>query len=195
MKLASQQRAAVRRWSVEAQVESEVAQNLRIMATETSASPFGWLSGLLVMLRSAAVVHQAHHWQTKGMAFYADHQLYMRLYEDSLDLIDGLAERAVGLGGGELVCPTLQTKYQAMCVQKTYEGSKVDEGPNGMAQISLQVEYRVLEGVKIVLGVLRQAGVLSDGTENLLQGIADKHEEFVYLLKQRAVATPYSYAR
>lgn len=195
MKLADQQKSAVRGWVKAAQVESEVAQALRIMATETTGSPFGWLSGLLVMLRSASVIHQAHHWQSKGDVFYSDHKLYMRIYEDSQDFIDSLAERAVGLAGPALVNPSLQTKYQAMCVHKTYEGTKVDEGPNGMAQISLQTEYRILEGIKIVLGVLRQAGVLSDGTENLLQGIADKHEEFVYLLKQRAVATPYSYAR
>jgi hypothetical protein len=43
--------------------------------------------------------------------------------------------------------------------------------------------------------MLRQANLLTDGTENLLQDVADKHEEFVYLLKQRAGASQYSYAR
>jgi hypothetical protein len=42
--------------------------------------------------------------------------------------------------------------------------------------------------------MLEQKGQLSNGTDNLLQGVADKHEEFVYLLKQRCL-TKVSYDR
>jgi hypothetical protein len=57
------------------------------------------------------------------------------------------------------------------------------------------MEAHVLGAIKVVLKVLGSAGILSDGTENLLQDIADKHEEFVYLLKQRNDVSPYSYGR
>jgi DNA-binding ferritin-like protein len=127
------------------------------------------------------------------MAFYGDHQLFMRLYEDSQAFIDSVAEKTVGLGNPSLVDPVIQAKHLAYCVAKCYEGA--EEGPNGMIQISLRKEYCVLEAVRVVLHELGEAGILSDGTENLLQGIADKHEEFVYLLKQRADGTSYSYAR
>jgi hypothetical protein len=45
-----------------------------------------------------------------------------------------------------------------------------------------------------VYKLLESKGQLSSGTDNLLQGIADKHEEFVYLLKQRC-SSKVSYDR
>lgn len=193
MKLATDQKVQVQGWVKQAQMESDVEPYLRSMA-EDYKSPLGWMSALLTCLRSAAMIHQTHHWQTRGLAFYGDHQLFMRLYEDSQVFIDSMAEKTVGLGNPSLVDPVIQTKHLAYCVSKCYEGAKT-EGPNGMVRISLQKEYYVLAAVKVVLHELAQAGILSDGTENLLQGIADKHEEFVYLLKQRVDGASYSYAR
>src|ERR1700760_4998396 len=44
--------------------------------------------GLLVaVLRAASVVHQSHHWQTRGTSFYGDHLLFEKLYNDSLEAI------------------------------------------------------------------------------------------------------------
>lgn len=194
MKLAAQQKAQVQGWVKQAQMKSEVEPYLRSMAESYHGGPLGWMSALLTCLRSASLIHQTHHWQTRGLAFYGDHQLFMRLYEDSQAFIDSVAEKTVGLGNPSLVDPVIQAKHLAYCVSKCYEDAKAEEGPNGMVQISLQKEYYILEAVKVVLHELGEAGILSDGTENLLQGIADKHEEFVYLLKQRLDAS-YSYAR
>jgi DNA-binding ferritin-like protein len=164
------------------------------MASEYQGA-LGWLAALLTVLKSASWMHQTHHWQTRGQSYYGDHLLFDRLYNDSVPFLDQVAERTIGLGSPSLVDPVIQAKHLAWCISNCYEGTKADEGPNGMVQLSLQMEQSVLEAIKVVLKELSGAGVLSDGTENLLQGIADKHEEFVYLLKQRADATPYSYAR
>lgn len=195
MKLAADQKVQVQGWVKQAQMESDVEPYLRSMAEDYNGGALGWMSALLTCLRSASLIHQTHHWQTRGLAFYGDHQLFMRLYEDSQAFIDSVAEKTVGLGNPSLVDPVTQAKHLAYCVGKCYEGAKAEEGPNGMVQISLRKEYYVLAAVKVVLHELAKAGILSDGTENLLQGIADKHEEFVYLLKQRADGASYSYAR
>jgi DNA-binding ferritin-like protein len=195
MKLASNAKAQVRTWVKEADLGVEMIPTLKGMAAEVTSGPLGYLSALLVYLRAASMIHQTAHWQTHGQAFYGDHKLFMRIYEDSQDLIDGLAERTVGLGDGRLVEAWTQAKHLERCIGNCYAGRKIDEGPNGLVEISLHIEYHVVEGIRITRQVLEQAGVLTDGTDNLLQGIADKHEEFIYLLKQRSQVTPYSYAR
>lgn len=179
-----------------AHLETEVLAQMREMASEWDPdTTLGWLATLLVGLRAAAMIHQSHHWQTRGQTFYGDHLLFERLYNDTLPGVDALAERVVGIGGPTLVDPVRQAVQMARCISQCYSGRKEDEGSNGMVEISLQKEYRVLEGIRLTIKVLASKDSLTDGTENLLQDIADKHEEFVYLLKQRSNVTPYSYAR
>ena len=192
VKLAATQKAQVQGWVKQAHGDTE--QSVHLLAKDYGGD-LGYMSVLLTCLRAAAMVHQTHHWQTRGPSFYGDHQLFERLYNETLPGIDSVAERTVGLGSPSLVDPVIQAKHLAWCIAKCYQGTKVEEGPNGMVAVSLHVEYHVLAAIKTVLGVLGQAGILSDGTENLLQDIADKHEEFVYLLKQRNDVAPYSYGR
>lgn len=164
------------------------ADSLRRMA-ECYEGDFGWLSALLVLIRAAGLVHQAHHWQTRGSGSYGDHLLFGRLYEQAAQGVDPLAERAVGLGGPGLVDPALQAGQTAACLASVRR-----VGADGMVEVSLAYEQAVLAAIKTVIGVLKERQVLTDGTENLLQDLADKHEELVYLLRQRRTAC-YSYAR
>lgn len=192
MKLAAAQKAQVQGWVKQAHGDTE---GIVALMVQDYGGDLGYMSALLVYLRAAAMIHQTHHWQTRGPSFYGDHLLFERLYNDTIPGVDSVGERTVGLGSPALVEPVRQAKHLAWCIAKCYENTKTDEGPNGMVAISLHVETHVLATIKIVLRVLGQAGVLSDGTENLLQDIADKHEEFVYLLKQRNDAASYSYGR
>lgn len=143
------------------------------------------------MLRAASFLHQTHHWQTQGAMFYADHQLFDRLYNESQPFIDQVAERAVGLGSEVLVNPIRQA-------QKVFEiisvVSREDTGPNEMVQTSLRMESLVLTVIDEVLQTMRNTDALTNGTDNLLQGTADLHETFVYLLQQRA-GNFYDYGR
>ena len=194
MKLASKQREQVWHWVKQAQV-ADVAEVLRGFAQEYE-SDFAWLAALLVAIRAASMIHQSHHWRTKGGHFYADHLLFERLYNDSQEHIDRLAERTVGLGAPPLVEPIKQADQIGVCVRAAYASISGDfPVPDFYAVVSLQKEYRVLEAVRVVRAALEQSGNLTDGTDNLLQDLADKHEEFVYLLKQRVSGTSYSYAR
>lgn len=145
---------------------------------------------LLGVLRAASFIHQTHHWMTKGPAFYADHQLFDRLYEESSQSIDQVAERIVGsssIGVGALgQAWVLKSAVEFCC------GSK--ETPvhaNGMVAASLMMEVGVLKSLQIAKASLDRAGLLTPGTSNLLDGVYDIHETFVYLLQQRSESYTY----
>lgn len=151
------------------------------------------LASLLAVLQAAVLIHKTHHWQTSGVAFYGDHQLFDRLYSESQSYIDQVAERAVGTDGVGIVDAAAQATTISNLVSHLCDGS-VD--PNRLVEISLKAEVFVLQATDLTRARLKGYGKLSNGTDNLLQGVADQHQTFVYLLKQRSVQQPsYSYAR
>lgn len=155
------------------------------------AGQFGIMGVLLSMLRAEAVVHQTHHWQTRGQNYYGDHLLFDRLYGDANGLIDSWAERTVGVGGIEYVGPVIQMAHQAVLV--AYAQPEAQEAQEDFPECSLAVVRLVLLLIEVVRADLAAIGALTSGTENLLQGIADKHEEFAYLLTQRTSKTASGY--
>jgi starvation-inducible DNA-binding protein len=151
------------------------------------------LSDLLGALQGAALVHQTHHWSCRGPNFYADHQLFERLYNESLEFIDAVAERIIGLGR-DAILAVQQAGTQLQFVQSI----PFLPGVEGMVQISLQAELAVVGLIAQVIKGAENNGTLSDGTSNLLEGAADKHETFIYLHKQRRqtkTASTYTYRR
>lgn len=159
--------------------------------------PMAELGALVAILRAASVVHQSHHWQTRGSSYYGDHLLFERLYNDSLGFIDQVAERAVGSGSRDLVCPKTLSVLVAKLVFFWCQ-TPVEPTAQDMVGVSLSVERCVVDCLKAARASLETKGALSDGTDNLLQGVADKHEEFLYLLQQRQggrTASNYTYRR
>jgi hypothetical protein len=53
----------------------------------------------------------------------------------------------------------------------------------------------VVSVVAQALEMLSANGALSNGTSNLLEGVSDLHETFVYLLSQRDSIEAYDYGR
>ena len=163
------------------------AMNLS-MQVKSAASP---LATLVSCLRALYQLHQSHHWTSKGSSYYSDHLLYQRLYEAILPEIDSVAERAVGMGGLELLRPIPQARQTASFVELFCEG-----GPKAhVSSYSLvgahfdpyQLASRSLQAELFTIGLIddtESAGV-SAGTRNLLEGIADLHETHIYLLNQR----------
>ena len=148
--------------------------------------PVAELGSMLAFLKALAHVHQAHHWMTRGPQFYADHLMFDRLYGDLVGEIDSIAERAVGSGNIQLVNPVVNALHMAAVVAELYQGSESGTTPDGYVAISLKAEVKFLAFTQIIAGIMKGKGQLSRGTDNLLQGIEDKHEEHVYLLKQRS---------
>lgn len=184
VKLSSEQREGVRSFAKKA---------LTVPAQLTTPLQQNDLATLLGALQGAALVHQAHHWSTNGRTFYSDHKLYEQLYNESLEFIDQVAERMMGLGAPAVIAAA-QVRVMLAFIQQCGLARTPDE----MAQVSLSAELLVLNLVRRVIANLDSAGTLTPGTSNLLEGLADQHETFVYLLQQRSAPTGsavYSYDR
>lgn len=165
--------------------ESPAAQIFSHLIGEYQGIVLGELGALVAILRAAAIVHQTHHWQTRGDTFFADHLLYERLYNESLDLIDRTAERAVGSGHRLLVQPVIQANQVGPLVKFFCGDLRSDPSPDDYAAVSFMTEVYVLSFLGMAHHMLETAQLLTHGTDNLLQDASDKHESFVYLLRQR----------
>lgn len=168
--------------------ESPVAQIFSHLVGEYQGVVLAELGALVAVLRAAALVHQTHHWQTRGDTFYGDHLLYERLYNESLDMIDRVAERGVGSGHRLLVHPVIQSTQVGALVKFLCGDIQVDPSPDDYAAIGFMTEVYVLSFLGMAYQALQASQLLTNGTENLLQDVSDKHESFVYLLRQRVQA-------
>ena len=165
---------------------SKQASELVTAAYYDTGSP---MQGILAMLQAVALLHQTHHWSTRGSSFYADHLLFERLYNESHEFIDQLAEKMIG-SGVPSISALQQVRLMSSLLAYVGEASTAE----AMVKSSLKAEEACLAGLAKLIEVLESQGSLTPGVSNLLEGIADKHESFVYLLKQRA-QSDYSYDR
>lgn len=144
----------------------------------------------LAYLQSLLVLHQTHHWNTQGATYYSDHQLFERIYNESLEFVDQLAERLIGLG----IVPALSAVELSGLVGQYLAGLGMAETPDDMVELSLRAELTCVTSVTNLVAQFKQDGKLSHGLSKLLEDVADKHETFVYLLRQRA-SLAYGYDR
>lgn len=154
------------------------------MLAEWGAVPYSQLSVMLVNLRFLSMIHQTHHWQARGDSFYGDHLLYERLYNDTVSEIDAIAEKSVGLGTDQNVHLPLQVA-QLMKLVQGYGMSSTIPNQSELARRSLVAEVGFLRCAEHVSCSLKEAGLMTNGLENMLQGFCDVHEGHVYLLKKR----------
>jgi DNA-binding ferritin-like protein len=144
------------------------------------------LMSVVAALRAVAQLHQSHHWQARGVSYYGDHLLFERLYNDAQGGIDAVAERTVGLFGPDWVdAQQLVEATQRHLAEVNEMARGVAIHDSGMVRLSLAAEMALVEQIGKVKELLRAQGKLSGGTANLLDGIADQHEQSIYLLKQR----------
>lgn len=174
-------------WLRQAHLEmgGDVGIALEHCLAEYGGAPYAELSVVMAALRAEAMIHQTHHWQTRGQAYYADHQLFERIYGAVNGFIDGLAEKAVGLGGEVLVQPLLQVSQVTVFSKLFYGDAPVKPYPEELPLLSLRALLKSSILLQMAYGLLKEKGNLSLGTDNFLQGVADTQENLVYLLKQR----------
>jgi len=154
------------------------------MLSEWGNVNYAHLSVLLAHLKFLYSVHQNHHWITKGDPFYGDHLLFQRLYESTLEDIDSVAEKAIGLGSTANVDLVLQTAQLQKLVQGYGMTSTLPQ-PTELAKRSYLAEMNFLKVAAYLAECLKECGLMTRGLDNLLAGIEDKHESNIYLLKQR----------
>jgi DNA-binding ferritin-like protein len=129
-----------------------------------------------------------------GSTSYGDHLLFQRLYEESRAFIDQVAERAVGSKAVAAIEPAVQGQIiHSVLLGLTRDN---DEGTaRNYVEVSLKGELYCLQLIKSVIQVMESDNTLSPGISNLLEGVADLHETFVYLLQQRTREDAYNYLR
>lgn len=129
-------------------------------------------------LKALALIHQHNHWTTKGVAFYGDHLLFERLYNDTLELLDLAAEKFVGLLGVQVLSYDAQTELVSKVLSKysNLEGSPV--------QMSLEAVKDFIKFSKDAYNCFEEEGKLTLGLDDMIMATASKSEEFVYLLQQ-----------
>lgn len=177
--------------SMEMQVFATVA-NLDILYSNMVAGwrgiPYAELSTLLGYAMFLQQVHHNHHWISQGDPFYGDHQLFDQLYSSVNGEVDGIAEKAVGLGNQSNV--DLFTLYQQVnrWVATMYTGGGTIPSSSELARRSLDCEMAFLKFSALTSHLMESQGTLTRGLDNMLQGLEDTHEGHVYLLKQRIVA-------
>lgn len=146
--------------------------------------PYAELSQLLASLRYLAMLHQTHHWVAKGDPFYSDHKLFEELYQRTLEDIDDVAEKAVGLGCEQNVALSSQL-CQIVSLARSQDSPQTVPQASDLAKASLCAERNLLTCVVMALQSMDQGGTTTPGVENLLQQVADRHERHVYLLGRK----------
>lgn len=149
------------------------------LLTDYQGQPCAELGVLLALHRAVADLHQTHHWQAQGQLFYQDHLLFERLYNTVNGFIDGLAEKAVGMGSAALVNAPTQSQQRDALIEYFYS-----QGADPLS-ISNHAEETCCALLALSIQNLKATNQLTDGIENMLQGICDAHEGLRYLLKQR----------
>jgi DNA-binding ferritin-like protein len=124
-------------------------------------------------------MYQHMHWRSSGPNYYGDHLLFERLYDDIKDELDQVAERTIGMADdSNAVSPNEDAEVSAKILSKMISDN---DSPDVFAEKSIVAEKGLID---LIRGLMEKEQ--SDGVEDLLQGIASKHEEHLYLLQQRA---------
>lgn len=177
-----------RRLSESAEVLLTVEPNLHIvtenMMAEWGGLPYTELSVVLAHLKFLSEIHQNHHWTCMGDPFYGDHLLFSRLYDTVKGEVDTVAEKVIGLSCTANV--DLRTLIGQVFKLTTGYGMTVTiPQSSDLARRSLMAEMNFIKVIDNCIISLDNCGLLTNGVDNMLQGIADTHEGHIYLLKQR----------
>lgn len=127
---------------------------------------------LASLYRAAQLVAHAKHNLVSGISFFADHEFLAEAYAAYESAYDDVVERMIGLGDSvDIPAITEDATKMAMMPMK--------ESTNQWSTTLLKLE----EGIrKEIDSAIRNT---SNGTQNLLQGLADDSEKRSYKLQQR----------
>jgi starvation-inducible DNA-binding protein len=129
-------------------------------------------------------LYKKHHWQVSGPTFYQLHLLFDKHYGEQNELVDGIAERIMLLGGVSL----------AMSADVA-ETTLVPRPPRGREEVPVQIS-RLLQAHEIVLkearAMARQAAQEGDdGTNDLVvSDVIRTNELQVWFVAEHLVDAP-----
>jgi len=128
--------------------------------------------------------HTAHV-MTKGTGFAGDHVLlYGKIYEEITDQLDAAMEKVLGLTEDEsLLCPKEMIQSTQMALD-LYD-SPSNNSAHNIALTALQIVENFLTVLEIAYHVKKHHGMMTLGLEDFMASLANTHEGYVYLLRQR----------
>lgn len=135
------------------------------------------LKELLASLRAAYLTYRTAHWQASGDAYYGDHLMLQRIYEETEKHADQVGERIVGYYGAAAVDLSDQTELIADWSTRFSR----DRDP---LRASLFAAEQVRDLLAQTYNVLEQQGQLTLGIDDLLMSISNDKDSHVYLLQQ-----------
>lgn len=131
-----------------------------------------------VALEVEQMLFHAYHWRSRGADYYGDHLLYQRLYEARAEEIDRIGEVLMALGGPSAVSPVTTLTGMLDLTNRAERLMATD------AQRAVTLVEETLHRINDANNLLgKDAYALA--VNNALAGIADKHLEALYLLRQR----------
>lgn len=139
------------------------------------------LHDVLTTVRTMYIHYQNLHWESKGGNFYGDHLMFQRIYEAVAEETDALAEKILGMTGDPRWLSPIHTVQHGHDILKIWYEV---EGEDDISRALFSESY-LLEQLDFTSGRLREANSLSYGLDDLLAGMASKHEGHIYLLRQR----------
>lgn len=181
--------------SMHVSVRSELAPTSLLIDNAVAAwggCEYAELSVVLVYLRYLSMLHQTHHWIAKGDSFHGDHELFEKLYNRIVPEIDGVAEKAVGVGSENNVLLQLQlTQLTQVC--SMYNSPQTVPQSSDLAKASLAAEWNFLKILTAATESMQANGSMTPGIENMVQTVFDTHEKHIYLLKRRCSSAPLGF--
>ena len=128
--------------------------------------------------------HGAHN-LTKGTGFAGDHvNLYGKIYLEVQETVDATIEKAVGIFvDEELACP-IRITADALLILENWE-SPAGQSAQRIADAALEYAEQLVKLDERVAEELLAMDALTYGLDNHLADLADVHEGYVYLLRQR----------
>ena len=128
--------------------------------------------------------HAAHH-VTKGTGFGGDHvniygQIYTQLDED----LDQIVEKGIGLTGDETLADPVSSLSLAATKLAQYPAA-ANQDAETIARHAFVLSKEYIAFIESIYSQFEACG-MSLGLDDLLQGLANQYETYVYLLQQRS---------
>lgn len=137
-------------------------------------------SELMARFRALSLYYQLIHWTLKGSWFYQDHLLAERLYNDTNDVIDGIAEKGIGATGSteHVLLPDVLARVTEII--KPYPVTVTSNAQFWLAALKMERE--------LTLWMHAAAEAEKDlGVQNMLITFLEEGHQRVYLVRARAM--------
>ena len=164
-------------------------QEISVVSTDLGSlappEPHEIISAYIGFVRAYHLWMHAAHNVTKGPGFAGDHvELYGKIYVEVQDSIDQVIEKGIGVYQNESVACPIKITSDALLILSEWE-SPVNQAAERIADLSLEYTTQLVKVGEGTSNLLDDMGVLTYGMDNMLAGLVDTHENYVYLLRQR----------